>query len=257
VPPARARLLTIYSPQAWFGAGQYFAPNPDFGAAIEYYLRAGAKDEAIVRVSDSRGVIVRTLKGSARTGLNRVSWDLRMESPVPEGGREPIAVAPGAPPQGPLALPGVYGVAVEVGGRVLKGDLRLESDPRVAFSEGDRRTRQAALLSLYELQKSLFAARAAAVAGVVHFDAIARTKADDRQPQERLRAVQTEISNQLTAINALSRSIEGYSGLPTADQRRQIEWAFDDAAGAVASLNDALQSDGERPARLMSIPKKP
>ena len=30
VPPARARLLSIYNPQAWYGAGQYFAPNPDF-----------------------------------------------------------------------------------------------------------------------------------------------------------------------------------------------------------------------------------
>src|SRR4029077_6934223 len=30
VPPARARLLSIYTPQAWYGAGQYFALNPDF-----------------------------------------------------------------------------------------------------------------------------------------------------------------------------------------------------------------------------------
>ena len=29
VPPARARLLAIYNPQAWYGAGQFFAPNPD------------------------------------------------------------------------------------------------------------------------------------------------------------------------------------------------------------------------------------
>jgi len=39
VPPARARLLSVYKPQAWYGAGQYFAPNPVFGAAIDYYVR--------------------------------------------------------------------------------------------------------------------------------------------------------------------------------------------------------------------------
>src|SRR5262249_14966043 len=43
VAPPRARLLSLYSPQAWYGAGQYFAPNPDFGAAIEYYLREAPK----------------------------------------------------------------------------------------------------------------------------------------------------------------------------------------------------------------------
>jgi hypothetical protein len=32
---------------------------------------------------------------------------------------------------------------------------------------------------------------------------------------------------------------------------------FDDAAKTVDALNDTLQTDGEHPARLMSIPKKP
>ena len=38
VPPTKARLLSIYTPQAWQGAGQYFGPNPDFSAAVEYFL---------------------------------------------------------------------------------------------------------------------------------------------------------------------------------------------------------------------------
>ena len=39
LPIPRARLLTMYNPQAWYGAGQYFAPNPDFGADHEKYRR--------------------------------------------------------------------------------------------------------------------------------------------------------------------------------------------------------------------------
>jgi photosystem II stability/assembly factor-like uncharacterized protein len=257
VPPARARLLTIYTPQAWFGAGQYFAPNPDFGAAIEYYLRDGAKDDVRVRVTDGHGAVVRTLGGAAQPGLHRVSWDLRMESPIPDGARETASTTVGAVAQGPLVVPGVYTITIETGGRQLKGELKVEGDPRVTFSEADRRARQDVLLRLYALQKSLVTARAAAAAGVAHLDAAARTSSNtDHDPQERLRVLQIEMTGEMTTVNTLSRSIEGYSGVPTADQRRQIEWVFDDAAKTVDALNETLQTDGERPARLMSIPKK-
>jgi hypothetical protein len=151
----------------------------------------------------------------------------------------------------------VYTITIETGGRQLKGELKVEGDPRVTFSEADRRARQDVLLRLYALQKSLVTARAAAAAGVAHLDAAARTSSNtDHDPQERLRVLQTEMTGEMTTVNALSRSIEGYSGLPTADQRRQIEWVFDDAAKSVDALNETLQTDGERPARLMSIPKK-
>jgi hypothetical protein len=257
VPPAHARLLAIYTPQAWFGAGQHFAPNPDFGAAVEYYLRSGSKDDVRVRVADARGVLVRTLKGAARPGLNRVSWDLRLEPPISDNAREAMNLNVGATPQAPLVLPGIYSVAIETAGHQLKGELKVDGDPRVVFSDADRRSRQDLLLKLYELQKSLVTARAAAAAGVTHFDAVARTsRATGHETQERLRALQAEITGEMNTVNALSRSIEGFSGVATADQRRQITWVFDDAARSVDGLNEALQTNGERPAQLMSIPKR-
>src|SRR5262249_53897731 len=102
VAPPRARLLSLYSPQAWYGAGQYFAPNPDFGAAIEYYLREAPKGDVTVRIADARGVAVRALKGTSRVGLNRVSWDMRMEPSAAAGTREAAALGPGGGPQAPL-----------------------------------------------------------------------------------------------------------------------------------------------------------
>src|SRR5260370_31832664 len=57
VPLARARLLAIYTPQAWFGAGQYFPPHPYFGAPIEDYLRTGSQDHVHVRIPDAHGGI--------------------------------------------------------------------------------------------------------------------------------------------------------------------------------------------------------
>jgi len=91
-------------------------------------------------------------------------------------------------------------------------------DAGAYFSETDRRARQAVLLEVYGLQKTLVAARTAA-----------RQESDARRGQSsRLQPSQAELTTELTAATALSRAIEGYSGLPTADQRRQIGWLFDE-----------------------------
>ena len=257
VPPARVRLLSIYNPQAWYGAGQYFAPNPDFNAAIDYYLRAAAKDETRVTVTDARGATIRTLKGSSRAGLNRATWDLRMEPPVTGGVREAPAVGGfGGTPQGPLVLPGVYTITVDAAGRSLNGELRVEGDPRVTFTDADRRARQTALLNLYGLLKSLSAARAAGATAVGLLDTpggrgIVSNRSDT---STRLTQAQADLVAQFNAVNNLSRAIEGYSGLPTADQHRQIDWAFDDAAKAVEAMNQLLQTD-TAPSRL-TVPAK-
>jgi photosystem II stability/assembly factor-like uncharacterized protein len=257
VPPARARLLSIYNPQAWYGAGQYFAPNPDFNAAIEYYLRTAAKDDVIVTVADARGSPVRTFKGTGRAGLNRAAWDLRLEPPTADGHRESSSGGgPGGPPQGPLVLPGVYTVTVSVSGRSLKGELHVEGDPRVVFSDADRRIRQTALLNLYALQKSLSAARVAGATAAGQLDTpggrgLYSSRAD---AASRLTRVQSDLVAQFNAVTNLSRAIEGYSGLPTADQRKQLDWAFEDAGRAIEAMNRVLQTD-TAPSRL-TVPTK-
>jgi photosystem II stability/assembly factor-like uncharacterized protein len=257
VPPARARLLAIYNPQAWYGAGQYFAPNPDFGAAVDYYLRAASSDAITVSIADNRGVVIRSLKGTGRQGLNRVSWDMRLEPPAADGVRDaPATGGFGAPPQGPLVLPGGYTVTVNAAGRSLKGELRVDGDPRITFTDSDRRARQTALLNLYALQKSLSAARVAGATAAGQLDTpggrgIASSRAD---AGSRLTRVQADLVAQFNASTSLSRAIEGYSGLPTADQRRQIDRAFEDAAKAVDALNRVLQTD-TTPSRL-TVPAK-
>ena len=55
--------------------------------------------------------------------------------------------------------------------------------------------------------------------------------------------MKSDLIAQFNAVNTLSRAIEGYSGVPTADQSRQLDWAFDDAALAVDALNRLLQID--------------
>src|SRR5205823_6565968 len=102
--------------------------------------------------------------------------DLRMDRPVAEaepatggaagggGGGGGGGGRGGGAPSGPLVLPGKYAVAVSVPGlnHELRTDLVVEDDPLLNFSDRDRRTRQMALLTLYNVEKTLGAARSAA-----------------------------------------------------------------------------------------------
>jgi hypothetical protein len=230
VPPSRARLLSIYNPQAWYGAGQFFAPNPEFGAVVEYYLRRPTTGEVQLTVSDGHGNALRTIKTRGHAGLNRIVWDLRLEPPTGEGLREtPAANEFGGAPLAPLVLPGVYAVAIDAPGvaRPLKGELRVEGDPRINFTDADRRVRQTALMKLYELERSLTSARASTSTARVGNDV-------------RLAQLQAQIAAELTTASRLSRAIEGFSGLPTADQKRQVDWVVDDANRTMQALNRVL-----------------
>ena len=55
--------------------------------------------------------------------------------------------------------------------------------------------------------------------------------------------MQADLVPQFNFVNSLSRATEAYSGLPTADQRRQSDWAFGDAATTVETPNRVLQTD--------------
>jgi photosystem II stability/assembly factor-like uncharacterized protein len=252
VAPSRARLLSLYNPQAWYGAGQYFAPNPDFGAALTYYLRDAGSGDAEITVRDTGGALVRTLTGAARRGLNRVSWDLRMDPPLAAGERESPAGAGGfgGSPTGPAVLPGTYAVSIKAGGRTLTGTVAVEGDPRIAFSDADRGARQSALLDLYDVQKSLAIARKASRTLAAQTETMKKEVAKPVTVldalADHLAQIQADLTARANTASGLSRSIEGYSGLPTADQKRQIDWVFEDATSGVAALNHVI--DTEAPA---------
>jgi photosystem II stability/assembly factor-like uncharacterized protein len=132
-PIAPAREMVLHASQAWFGQGIFFAPNPDFGAGLNYYLRSQAPGMAAIEISDGAGNVIRHLPGTAAKGLNRVLWDLRADLPPPAAD---VAVAGrggrgGGPPQGPLVTPGKFQVSIKIPGidRELKGDLVVERDP--------------------------------------------------------------------------------------------------------------------------------
>ncbi|MCV6614074.1 MAG: glycosyl hydrolase, partial [Cellvibrionaceae bacterium] len=135
------------------GENTYRAPNPEFGATFTYYLKDGLKTLEAMRqekekplkeankpiplpswqalqaearqqapslwftVRDEQGQVVRKLKGEAKPGVQRVSWNLRWPASQAIGLQgdyfEPEIV-------GPLVAPGNYTVSMskEVDGRI-------------------------------------------------------------------------------------------------------------------------------------------
>jgi len=278
VPPPHARLMSTFTPQAWYGAGEFFAPNPDWNGVIEYNLRDPAAGPARITVTDASGKIVRELTGPANRGVNRVDWDLRYQSPVDSAGSIPAsprgagagaggrgaaagrggppAAVPvgfpargeggfrGGPPVGPLVMPGSYHVQVAVPGIAtpLSGTLVVDADPLPAFRAKDRATRQAMLMRIYDWTKALGAARVATRQLIQQHDALTSDlgAAVADSLNARITRLASSVDLAFTSVSGGQSAIEAWSGLPTLDQRTALGYAMDDGRAALSALDRAI-----------------
>ncbi|MCG6957816.1 MAG: hypothetical protein LJF04_17640 [Gemmatimonadetes bacterium] len=271
LPIHAAREMSTFTPQAWYGAGERFSPNPDWDAHIAYYLNDGATGPAKIVVTDAAGATIRTLEGSADQGLNHVSWDLRYEPPVDSadvpsrggrggfgGGRggPPAAVqvgyparsggfGRGGPPDGPLVLPGTYTVRVTIPGEEpLTGSVVVEADPLPKFTAADRAERQALLMKIYDWTKTLGQAHAAATQLTSQHDAfVTDLGAAADSVNARIARVSTAVDRAFNGVDGQQSPIEGWSGLPSVDQRKALDYALEAANAAVVELNQLVTTD--------------
>jgi len=239
IPPSHYR--KIYAGQYWFGAGEFFAPNPPLGAEITYFLPARA-NEVDVAIADSAGKTVRTLRGTSQPGVNRVCWDLRRAGPL-DNGPLPGNCGVGTGRMGPLVLPGNYKVTITVNAAAaLSGTATVLPDPAFPMSDADRRTRDAAVMSAYSLQQQLASARTAyeKLSGQI---AGARSNGPERPSLQAGQLIE-EISHCLTDAYNVESAIDGYQGLPTAAQLTDLDRVWTEGIAAVAGLNRVIEDTG-------------
>lgn len=167
-PPITARTAHLFVPRAAYrfrGVEGPFAPwydpsagqNPSYGAVLHYWLKTESKDSAAFSIADASGAIVRTFKGPAKAGLNRIWWDLRFEQSKEAKLRTAPASAPElrVPTEGRnapdgvrlavLAPPGTYTVKLSAQGQELSQRLEVRKDPASEGSEADIRAQTALL----------------------------------------------------------------------------------------------------------------
>ncbi len=248
---AATHRTTIYRPQAWFGWGEFFAPNPPQGAVISYYLPAAAKGGAAIAVKDAAGATIRTLDGPARAGMNTAVWDLHY--------RAAAAARPGFGGRGggagPWVEPGRYTVTVSVAGdAALTGTVEVGADPESPLDAQQEKARAAEVMAAYRLQLALAPAQKAAQAAAKQLAAMrtyaqalgsdgaagaaaSAVAAADKALEKPAAAVQRA----LLMAGAAESGMDGYEGMPTADQVRELGWAKTDAAAAVTQLNAFLK----------------
>jgi hypothetical protein len=141
--------------------------NPPDGAVIDYYFPQAVKGAVALEVLDSRGTVVRRVAStdtvgfseeerarelipaywirqpkplSTAVGMHRFIWDLRYTAPRTAKRSFPISAVPADTPQepsGPIAIPGVYRVRLQVGARTWEAPLTVMPDPRVTIAQQD------------------------------------------------------------------------------------------------------------------------
>lgn len=251
----------IFGGQFWFGAGEFFAPNPPSGAVLTYYLPNGAPT-ALISVADASGKTIRIMQGPAMRGMNRTCWDLHQapalvsgpmtagcSSAATGGGRGGVGAL------GPLVLPGKYTVTVTPqDGAPMKREVTVAPDPRFKISEAERQSHHKAVMSAYTLQEQLGPARDGARSLFEqmapmrqHFTNMGDSgrgalQTLDKVLPEVLRA-QTEIARIMLAASRLESTMDSYPGPATEAQTRELDWAWQDAAEAVTNFNHILSEE--------------
>ena len=123
--------------------------DPEYGASINYWLAEPGDEAPTVEIVNASGEVVRTLRGTNKTGVNRIHWNLRDESNGPirlltrpmyadhievgDDGRP----APGARRVSILQPPGRYTVRLNAAGETREQPLTVIKDPHSAGSEAD------------------------------------------------------------------------------------------------------------------------
>jgi hypothetical protein len=115
-----------------------------------------AGEAVTVKISDAAGNVVRTLRGTAEAGLNRVWWDLEGENSTPvrmrttpmyaewmDLGPERVRVIDNG--MSVLQPPGTYTVTLDVDGQASTASLEVRKDPNSAGTLADIRAQTALL----------------------------------------------------------------------------------------------------------------
>ncbi len=255
--------------QDWTASGEFRLPNPSVGARIRYWIpegldlgdaesRDGNEDDVEdeeeeaqeadevpqleIEILTAMGQDVRTLHGPTTPGAHEVLWDFRIEPAYEPQQDEPEREELMA--RGPTVLPNVYQIRMDVGKTTMFGDLTVRQDPRIEVSRADLAARQAALISMYELQAPMYHARQAVERLHLQLSDLEQLLRDTNAAEmfrDQLREIQEVLDDLDGNLSRLpmgtGRQIEASTTRPTEDQLQVVERAWLDAPELIGQLN--------------------
>ncbi len=178
----------IYGLKGNTGHQWFQAPNPPYGALIQFYLKSAPSEKEPVKITilDAGGKAIRDIRCATRpaaasaagpaarfgatpcepkAGINRTNWDLRYSpwaEPTPQQ-LQAMEAGFGFGPRGPLVEPGRYTVRIQAGKEEASQTVEVQSDPRVQATPEARAARHDAIMKLYDLGKTSDGDRASVV----------------------------------------------------------------------------------------------
>ncbi|MGH9932433.1 MAG: VPS10 domain-containing protein [Pyrinomonadaceae bacterium] len=273
---APATHFRLYNRKGNTGHKWFAAPNPPYGAVINYYLKdkPKEKDEVKLTITDSGGAVVRDLKGPKEAGLNRMVWDLRLNPPAPPPPSQGEGGGGGGffgAPRGPRVQPGLYVLKVSVGDKTATGNVTVQEDPRIQIVEADRGKLNEAIAKTYALQKSAEAARKTMTSLKTQITTLQTSLKDNpdaakmndpvQKLSDALTAIQKKLVNTpdntgsagpalpdeprplLQQINGVAFGLDSYTAAPTADELVRIEDLSKQLKDFLAELNKFIAED--------------
>ena len=251
----------MYIPRGGHGAQgtNYFrAPNPDYGATFTYYIKdvpktlkaeRKQKEKAlfkngkpipqpsldalhqeelektpylIFKILDETGTVIRKITKSAGSGINRVNWDLRYESPSPIAVDkfEPVASGVGGRRRGGgdagiLSMPGKYKVSLSIVARGQEKELVAPTEFNVVplnnttLPAKDRSELVAFQKKAAELAKTTYGAQRVAEDLVKRVESIKQALNNSAAASYSLFSRANQVSDDLDKILITIRGMEG------------------------------------------------
>ncbi len=121
-------------------------------AVIIYYLKNRlVTGDVKVEVYDKEGNLLKSIPGTKRKGINRVTWDMRLKPPK---------VALGVSPDnsgfiGPMVDEGVYVIKLIIDDKIYTSDLHIVDDPNSPYSKEDIVLRNGTIRRIYDMHEDL------------------------------------------------------------------------------------------------------
>jgi photosystem II stability/assembly factor-like uncharacterized protein len=151
IPPAIQYREAQVRGSRFTGDAIFQGKNRPYGALLTYSIKDGSDSGKVTVDVLSGDTVIRSFKGSAKSGINRAAWNLtRNGFRFPRDPRQPPQ---DEPPSGPDALPGTYTIRVTWRGHSASGAVTVAPDPRLTVSEADRRANLTAILRAGQRQE--------------------------------------------------------------------------------------------------------
>ena len=140
----------------WGGSpvsGGWSGGNPEDIHPIEFYMKSRPTQNVTLDIYDDKGKLVQNIPTSARKGVNKVEWNLRMTPPKTATGGSKMDYGSFI---APMVLPGEYTAKLKVGDKEYTTKLTLVHDKNnKLFTEDDRKLQYETAMKLYHMHEEL------------------------------------------------------------------------------------------------------